>query len=469
MMKRLSIACIVLLLAACASYQAMPISATQNLSSFESRTLNDPAFENYLEAHLPRPVGPWPPKAWDLQMLTLAAFYYHPDLDVARARRDVANAKTVTAGAIPNPAIGFTPQYDSPAGGLSPWTLGFVLDLPIETAGKRAYRVSGAGHLSEAARLEVASAAWRVRSALRAAFVDLYAAREREKLLANQYDIQMRTVKVLEIRLSAGEASQPDVTLARLALDRTRLAVEDAARRRAEAQAGLARALGLPLAAVQDLPLSYDEFHAPLPKPPARQLRSQALRNRPDLLAALARYAASQSALQLEIARQYPDLTIGPGYKWAQGTRQWSLGISLMLPLFNQNQGPIAEANAGRRLAAANFTALQAQVLGEIDRSYAGFTKALNKLAAADRLLARARRQLESSRALFDAGEADRIALLGAEREIAANRLARLDTLIQAQQALGLLEDAVQMPLDAAIALPEAFAGSAGRDQEMTK
>lgn len=437
-------------LAGCASFQPKTISPTQSLTSFESRTLTDPAFESYLKSHLPSPAGAAPPKAWDLSMLTLAAFYFNPDLDVARARLDVANAKVVTAGAMPNPTIGFAPQYSMAAGGLSPWTLGLVLDIPIETAGKRGYRVTSAEHLSDAARLDIATAAWRVRSALRGALVDLYAARERERLLANQHEIQIRTVKALEIRLSAGEASQPEVTLARLALDKVQLAVEDAARRRAEAQARLARALGLPLTVVQDLPLSFDDFHEPLPNPPAPEVRSRALRNRPDLLAALARYAASQSALQLEIARQYPDLTIGPGYKWDQGTSKWSLGISLMLPVFNQNQGPIAEAKAARKLAAANFTALQAQVIGEIDQGYAGFTKALNKLGVADRLLGRARGQFESSRARFDAGEADRITLLGAEQEIASARLARFDTLIQAQQALGLLEDAVQRPLTVA-------------------
>lgn len=457
------------LLAGCASFQPRTISPTQSLTSFESRTLTDPAFENYLKTHLPSPAGAALPKAWDLSTLTLAAFYFNPDLDVARARLDVAKAKVLTAGAVPNPTIGFAPQYSMAAAGLSPWILGLVLDIPIETAGKRGYRVSGAEHLSEAARLDIATAAWRVRSGLRNAFVDLYAARGRERLLANQRGIQARTVKALEIRLSAGEASQPDVTLARLALDRVQLAVEDAARRRAEAQARLARSLGLPLSVVQDLPLSFDDFHEPLPKPPAPEVRSRALRNRPDLLAALARYAASQSALQLQIARQYPDLTIGPGYKWDQGTSKWSLGISLMLPVFNQNQGPIAEAQAGRKLAAANCTALQAQVIGETDRGYAGFTKALDKLAVADRLLTRASAQLESSRALFHAGEADRITLLGADQEIASARLARFDTLIQAQQALGLLEDAVEMPLDTAKALPEGSAGSAGHDQESMK
>lgn len=453
-------------LGGCASYTPKPLSPQASAASFESRSLNDPGLKDYLRRVLPGE----PPRTWNLTTLTLAAFYFSPELDLARAQWDLAKAKTVTAGAIPNPTFGLLPQYNANAGsGLSPWTLGVALGIPIETAGKRGYRVSGAEHLSEAARLDIATAAWRVRSGLRAALVNLYAAREQEKLLASQQEVQARTVKALASRLRAGEASQPEVTLARLALDKTRLAAEEAGRRRAEAQVGLAQALGLPSVAVQDVAFSFGSFQEPLPKLPAPDIRQQALRNRPDILATLARYAASQSALQLEIARQYPDLSIGPGYTWDQGARKWSLGISLTLPVFNQNRGPIAEAEAGRKVAAARFIALQARVVGEIDRNFAGFTKASNKLEVADRLLASARRQFESSRVRFNAGEADRLTLLGAEQELAASSLARLDTLVQAQQALGSLEDAVQVPLDAAETFPGQFTERSRQDQEIAK
>ena len=40
-------------------------------------------------------------------------------------------------------------------------------DLPLETAGKRGHRIEAAGHLSESARLNIATVAWQVRSTLR--------------------------------------------------------------------------------------------------------------------------------------------------------------------------------------------------------------------------------------------------------------------------------------------------------------
>ena len=62
----------------------------------------------------------------------------------------------------------------------------------------------------------------------------------------------------------------------------------------------------------------------------------------------------------LELARQYPDLHVGTGYTFDQGQNKWALGLSIDLPLLDQNQGPIAEAEAARDEAAARFVAIQA-------------------------------------------------------------------------------------------------------------
>ena len=44
-----------------------------------------------------------------------------------------------------------------------------------------------------------------------------------------------------------------------------------------------------------------------------------ALLGRSDILSALADYAASQAALQLAVAKQYPDVHLTPGYSWNAG------------------------------------------------------------------------------------------------------------------------------------------------------
>ena len=459
---KLLILCLVLaVMAGCVTFQPKPLLPSQTAAAFEARTLDDPGLKAFLEGNLHREISPWQPKSWDLPLLTLVALYYHPDLDVARAKWGAAKAGVITAGQRPNPTVGFIPEFHAnAASGISPWSLTVpsfeALDIPIETAGKRGYRMAQAQQLSEAARLNVAMTAWQVRSRLRTSLLDLYAAQQAEALLQQQQAAQEEFVKLLEQRFAVGEASQFEVTQGHIALDQSRLALREKQQQRAEARVHLADALGIPVGALNGINLVFDVLERPpaATSLPSQQVQRQALLNRPDILSALAEYAASQSDLQLEIAKQYPDVHLGPGYAWDQGDNQWSLGFSLTLPVLNRNRGPIAEAEARRTEAAASFGALQAQVIGALDRALAGYRAALHTLETADAVLSGRKQAQQSTQALFKAGEADRLALVSAQLEVDASALARLDALVKAQQALGLLEDAIQRPLDPAETLP---------------
>ncbi|MDA8164794.1 MAG: TolC family protein [Desulfobacteraceae bacterium] len=445
---------VMVLLAGCATYRPRPLEPAWTAAAFEARTLDNPGLKKFLETNLRHEIGPWPLRSWDFQTLTLAAFYYHPDLDVARARWGTVAAGKITAGERPNPTAGFTPEHHSEApGGISSWTLGFNLDIPIETAGKRGYRLAQADHLSEAARLNIATAAWQVRSRLEAAFFDLFTAGKTEALLQREETVQAEIVRLLENRLSVGDASLPDMTQARIALEQTRLLLVEARKQKATANAALASAIGVPLAAMDGIHLTFNMIDEAPPSPSPPDVRRQALLNRPDLLALLAEYEAAQAALRLEVAKQYPDLHLGPGYQWDQGDNKWSLGFSVTLPLFNRNEGPIAEAEARRAETAARFVQLQAGVIGEMDQALAGYRASLDKLGAADAILSARKAWQNSVAAQFKAGEADRLTLTSAQLELETAALARLETFSKTLQARRALEDALQCPLTPAESL----------------
>ncbi len=172
------------------------------------------------------------------------------------------------------------------------------------------------------------------------------------------------------------------------------------------------------------------------------------MQSRPDILAALAEYAATQSALQLEIAKQYPNIHLGAGYQFDQGDSKWSLSITAEIPVLNRNQGPIAEAEARRAEAAARFIALQGRVIGEIDRALAlrGATEA--QLRESETLLQTQRKQLEAQQAAFAAGAADQLELQHARLETRVSELTLLEAQGRAQQAIGQLEEALQRPFE---------------------
>ena len=227
----------------CATYHPEPISPEKTAAAFEARSLTNENLRAFLETnHI---TAPWPHRSWDLPALTLVAFYYQPALAEARAQWQAAEAARITAGERPNPTVGFTPTYDTTT--TPPWILGVTWDIPVETAGKRGKRIAQAGHLSEAARWGFVSAAWQTRSRVRAALLNLYAARETELLLARQELAQSNVVRLLEGRRAVGAVSDFEVTQARVALETTQLARQDATGQRRQARIQLANALGLPL------------------------------------------------------------------------------------------------------------------------------------------------------------------------------------------------------------------------------
>ncbi len=439
----------VALLAGCATYQPRPLSPADQASAFGARSLDAPTLRQFIASHgAPEIAAAWPPASWDLRMLTLAAWFNYPEMEIAQAKLAAAEAALTTAGARPNPTIGFSPAYDAdPVSGLSPWTLGFTLDWPIETAGKRSYRIAQARHTANSARLRFAQTAWQVRARVRKNLTDLQDAMKRQDILARQIAVQNQAVTLLEARLKAGESSLTEVQFVRIAAAQTALDFNEAHKRTNEARIRLADALGVPPEALAGVAFDFALLDR-LPKPEeAGALRREALLHRADVLGALADYDASQSALQLEFAKQYPNLHLGPGYAWDQGENKFTLGLSLTLPVFDRNRGPMAEAEAHRREAAAAFGATQARAISEVELAFAGYSDALGKLETADALLDRQRQRVQAVEQSLAAGAINRLEFLQAQAEFGTGELSRAAAFADAQHALGALEDAMQRPV----------------------
>jgi outer membrane protein TolC len=426
-------------------YQAVSIVPGESAARLEARSFADPGLRAYVEKNLGHSVSPWPPKTWELRTLSLAALYFHPAMDAARARLAEAEAATVTAGARPNPTLSISPGVPSP------YLLGLDFAVPIETAGKRGHRIQAARSLDQAAQFELAAAAWKVRSGVRLALLGCLLASRNLDALRSEEELRGEQVRLLEKRLTVGEIALPEVDLARIELSKTHLAMAAAEGKVSESIAALAASMAIPAVALRGMDFAWDGLDSP---PAAESLSAAAIQrdavlNRLDVRGSLAQYAAAEADLQLEISKQYPDIQIGPGYTYEEGNNFFTLGLSATLPIFNRNQGPIAEAEARRREAAAAFVEKQTQVIAESESSLARYTSALKELAEADQSLRSLQdAQVQRTRRAVELGEEDRLALNGVQIEHSVVVRSRLDALARAQNALGELEDAVQRPLD---------------------
>lgn len=446
--SRLSACAWLLLIAGCAvhKYRPAPVSTASSLDMFEAKSLDSPTLKSFLEAHSQAPMAAWPLRSWTLDNLILAAYYYSPDLDAARANVAAAEGAEVTAGARPNPTIGFGAGYETSPESPYLWNLDFT--IPIETAHKRGYRMLQASELTEASRIALAQAGWQVRMKVRTALLEhLIALRDVEALRAEEVG-HAKQVQLLEHRFQVGEIAKPEVNSAEIDLSNATLALHVAEGTVETTRSTLASAIGVPLTDLKNKQWVWPDFQNP-PHMSTADVERDAGLNRLDLQQAIAEYKASDADLRLQIAKQYPDIQLGPHGDHQEGYNNVSLGVVLELPILNRNQGPIAEAEAKRKIAESHVRVLQSSAIAEADSATAEYDTAQKRVAEAAGRLQRIQAQLtRQAEQAVKRGEEDRSSIVSAEIQDAVAQRAVLDALHSEQSALGSLEEAVQRPFD---------------------
>ena len=436
------------LAAGCRHVPPQPLSPEESAARLTAQSLADVGLRDFLAQQTGRSPEPWPKTQWDLEDLTLAALYFSPELRVARAGAAVAAAHVGAESQRPNPTVSVLPQrVANPESGVSPWLAAVQLDWPIETAGKRAKRRAAAERRAAAADLSVNTAVWRVRGDVYEGVVGVSAAAQRSASLARTVELRAQRLSLIEERRIAGAIAEAIVAPERLALAQATANLASAERTSAEARAALAAAVGTPAAALDAVDVAFDLDAAPADAQAlGNGARRAALLSRSDVLSLLAEYEAAEQDLRLELAKQYPDLHIGPAYEYDQGADKWGLALSLDLPLMNQNGGAIDEALARRGEVAARFEALQAQVIHEVDAAETALRAARREAEIAQHLLAEARHRNALAERSLELGAVDRVAVLDAELEMQFAAGARIDAQERLHRALAQLERAVEAP-----------------------
>jgi len=134
-----------LALTGCARFEDHPLHPADSATHLEARTLSNTGLRKFIDSVVANKTGRQP-KAWDIDRLTLAALYYHPDLALARAQAETMDAATATAAQRPNPSVNVSPTWISNlATAAAPWIAASYISIPIETAGKRDFRIAKAG------------------------------------------------------------------------------------------------------------------------------------------------------------------------------------------------------------------------------------------------------------------------------------------------------------------------------------
>jgi outer membrane protein, heavy metal efflux system len=307
-----------------------------------------------------------------------------------------------------------------------PWVIGGMLNVTLPLSGRLGLERERALAEADAAWGEALLEEQRVLAELDTAWTELRLADERLDL-TRSFLADLDTVASQAERLrAAGELTLIEAGLFKVEQVRRRTEFEYLTARRKEQEIAVKALMGLmPEASVRLLPA----LPTPLTNEPNIEARRRWVEDEhPRVRLARAQYAAAERTLELEVRRQFPDLTIGGGYGKDEGTNRILGGIGLPIPVFNANRRAIAEARANRDAAHAAAEATYEEIVSSLARAEALLTAARARREALTRELAPlADEQLRAARNLGRLGNVNTVVVFEAITRAHTTRLELLD------------------------------------------
>ena len=416
-----------LALAGCVRYQPQPVDPAAFPAAYRERRLDDSAVVAYVARWSEAPAR----RVWSDRQLALAALMLRPDLARARAQWRTALAGERTAGARPQPgAEADVERAVSAKDGQSPWVVSLAGLLTLELGGKRGARLQQARARTAGVESELRLTFWRtVQETRMAALGAVLAAAELEGA-ERELDAVARVLGFERERFAEAALTSSELARTGTELQDARAAVASAKRGVLDAHARLAGMVGVPPGALDSVQVTVSSAGGceAVDSLSADSLEVMALSHRGEVGQALAEYAGAEAALHLQVARQYPDFDLGPGFIWDQGVHRWTVTLAAPGLLAFRNRAPIAEAMAARTAAAARIAEVQDSVLVQVGGSIAGCRGGRLEQVGADSQVVAARRALALSEAAYQRGETTRLdaalAELGVVRAERASRAA---------------------------------------------
>lgn len=369
---------IAITLSACyQSYQAKPLHPEVSSQDLLNASPEQAGFKQYVTSQMP--AAGWPVQRWDISTLTAAAIFFHPALKVVKSNYDVAVADLKVAGL--KPQVGFNAlvsRSNKTSDEVDPSSNVVGLSIPIVTAGKTEIAQEIAKHQVHTAEIQIGEAAWGLRNQLSLDLIDRAEKQAMIKNIAKLKTVQAALLAAYRKRLDAGMIGKSEILTIQLQYDQTASQLQQMQSSLSLVEQKIMHDAGLSdeqqskiniLSFDMDEPLRKTNQYKSLLKSSA-SIRKEALVNRMDIQRALAAYAQAESKLKLQIAKQYPNISIDPGIEFSFGDFIWMLGINSLISTASYNDTLLTQAKQVRENEAAKFYALQYQVITLSEQSY---------------------------------------------------------------------------------------------------
>jgi cobalt-zinc-cadmium efflux system outer membrane protein len=303
------------------------------------------------------------------QMLALEAA-------VASARGSVVTAKTFA-----NPEMTVEPGARRALEDTS-FAIGFngviAISQPFKFPGKRTLEIAIAQ--SDVRLREIAIEAFRFQMAAKVgrAFYEMLAAQKITEARSEQVAFAKVFVESAKKRAESGYAGDFETIKSEADLIAAKAALREAEGRVAAARIALNTLMGRPPSAPLAVSGSLENL---APRGEARDFIGLAMARNPSLQALS--IEAEKTGLNLRLTRMgnLPDFSIGPSVEYFKDEQIFSVGASIILPVWNRKKGEIQTATAEQKRALAEIAQQRLEIAGEVAKAASGLAVARDQLA----------------------------------------------------------------------------------------
>jgi cobalt-zinc-cadmium efflux system outer membrane protein len=358
-----------------------------------------------------------------------------PDLAAAQLELDTAAARRQQGALRPNPDASFEVENlsgDLP--GLSASEMTFTLDQRIELGGKRSARTAFAESLISLGRWDLEAIRRDLVRDVFVTFAEGLGAQDRLRVAEETLALAGEVTASVEQKVRAGAISPVEATRAKVALAQTGIERERARRELDAARRGVALSMGLATPSFDSLAGALDTLRV---LPEWGSLVTGLERN-PEVARWASEAGARQAGLRAAESLRIPDRTATGGFRRLEESDEntFVAAIGLPLPLFDRNQGGIAEATIELEKAAPEARAARR-------RAERMLTDAVARLEIAQvtartlrgEVIPGATAAYEQIKRGYDLGRLSYLDLLEARRSLAEARAAEIEALVDLARA----------------------------------
>jgi cobalt-zinc-cadmium efflux system outer membrane protein len=397
------------------------------------RALGSWVLASLLVSPIPTHAGNEPKESLTLAKALALALAKSPELAASAAERSAREAHARQAGLLPNPELRAEMENVGGSGdrqGFEETETTVGLSQLLETAGKRGKRRHVARLDAELAGFDHESRKLAVLSATTKAFVRALAARQRLRLATELEQLANDGVDAMRAQVAAGAAPAVEVARARVTLGKSTVVLRRAEHDLRAAETALAATWGGDRLA----PFELEGELTPARSLPGADAIDVGSAEGPDVVRWGTELEERRAAVAMEEAARIPDVTVGAAGRHFSdnGDNALVFDLSVPLPIFNRNQGAIAEARHRLDKARAEREAAAASIRAAIAATRAELTAAHEQaMRLRDEVIPEAQRAFEGARAAYRQGAFRSVDVLDAQRtlfELRADYVTALET-----------------------------------------